>query len=236
MNEWTLAHGYRFAGIHSGLRAPNRIVAIWRLIVSDGPAAAAGVFTQNRLTAAPVHLCRERLPREDARGIVICSGNANACTGEQGLADARRMAEITAKELQCRPELILVCSTGVIGRMLPMEVFERGIPLAVKELSSAHTSLDHAATAILTTDTLIKVATRKLVIDGQEVGLTGFCKGAAMIGPNMATMLGFLMTDAPVVIGGSSTYPAQLRGTEFQLHQRRGPHQHQRHGSDPGQR
>lgn len=198
MNEWALAAGYRFAGIHSGLRAsePGRLDLA--LIVSDGPASAAGVFTQNRVTAAPVHLCRERLPREDARGIVICSGNANACTGEQGLADARRMAEIAANEIGCRPEQVLVCSTGVIGRMLPMDVFEKSIPQAAKELGSKPANLNQAATAILTTDTRIKVSTRKLILDGQEVRLTGFCKGAAMIGPNMATMLGFLMTDATV--------------------------------------
>jgi glutamate N-acetyltransferase/amino-acid N-acetyltransferase len=198
MNDWALADGYRFAGIHSGLRAaePGRLDLA--LIVSDGYAAAAGVFTQNRVTAAPVHLCRERLPREDARGIVICSGNANACTGAQGLADARRIAELAAKEIGCRPEQILVCSTGVIGRMLPMQVFENGIPQAAQELGSKPANLNQAATAILTTDTRTKVSTRKLVIEGKEIRLTGFCKGAAMIGPNMATMLGFLLTDATV--------------------------------------
>src|SRR4051812_44269511 len=129
MSEWHLARGYRFAGIVSGLRTePNRRdVAV---IVSDSPASAAGVFTQNRVCAAPVQVSRARLPRADARAIVVCSGNANACTGEQGLADARRMAELVAAELRCRPEQVLVASTGVIGRPLPMPVLEAGVPKA----------------------------------------------------------------------------------------------------------
>src|SRR4030088_2638686 len=115
MSEWHLARGYRFAGIVSGLRTEpdRRDLAV---IVSDAPAAAAGVFTQNRVCAAPVQVSRARLPRPDARAIVISSGNANACTGEQGLADARRMAELVAAQLGCSPEQVLVASTGVIGR------------------------------------------------------------------------------------------------------------------------
>src|ERR1700721_2682905 len=115
-SEWNLAKGYRFAGVHSGLR-PDPERRDLALIVSDSPAAAAGVFTQNRVCAAPVQLCREPLPSPVARGIVICSGNANACTGEQGLKDARRMAELAAKEIGCQPDQVLVCSTGVIGRL-----------------------------------------------------------------------------------------------------------------------
>src|SRR3954452_5506373 len=155
MNEWHLARGYRFAGIVSGLRAePNRRdVAV---IVSDAPAAAAGVFTQNRVCAAPVQVSRERVPRADARAVVVCSGNANACTGEQGLADARRMAELVARELGCKPEQVLVASTGVIGRPLPMPVLEAGIPKAVREAEAGRDALNHAAQAILTTDTGIK--------------------------------------------------------------------------------
>lgn len=197
MNEWILARGFRFAGVHCGLRPePDRLDLA--LIVSDQPAAAAGVFTQNRVCAAPVHVCRERVPRSDARGIVICSGNANACTGEQGMRDARRMTELAAKEIGCAADQVLVCSTGVIGRLLPMEVFETGIPKAAQSLSADLRGLDHAAHAILTTDTRIKVATRSIATAAGEVRLTGFCKGAAMIGPNMATMLGFLLTDAAV--------------------------------------
>lgn len=197
MPDWNIAKGFRFAGVHSGLRPdPDRLDLA--LIVSDGPATAAGVFTQNRVCAAPVHLCKERLPRADARGIVICSGNANACTGEQGMKDARRMAELAAHELGCKPEQVLVCSTGVIGRLLPMDVFESGIPKAASSLAADKQGLIDAAHAILTTDTRIKAATRSIHTEAGDIRLTGFAKGAAMIGPNMATMLGFLLTDAPV--------------------------------------
>jgi glutamate N-acetyltransferase/amino-acid N-acetyltransferase len=193
MSEWHLARGFRYAGIVSGLRSePNRRdVAV---IISDRPAAAAGVFTQNRVCAAPVQISRERLPRPDARAIVVCSGNANACTGTQGLADARRMAELTAVHLGCDPQQVLVASTGVIGRPLPMAVLEAGIPAAVRAAAPGREALNNAAHAILTTDTGIKIATREF----PEYTITGFAKGAAMIGPNMATMLGFVLTDAAV--------------------------------------
>jgi glutamate N-acetyltransferase / amino-acid N-acetyltransferase len=162
--------------------------------VSETPAGAAGVFTQNRVAAAPVHVCKERLPRADARGFVVCSGNANACTGQQGLADARRMAELAAQQIGCAPEQMLVASTGVIGRPLPMAVFETGIPAAAKALGSESKHFEAAATAILTTDTRIKTSFRQV---GPHL-VAGFAKGAAMIGPNMATMLGFVLTDAAV--------------------------------------
>jgi glutamate N-acetyltransferase/amino-acid N-acetyltransferase len=197
MSDWHLARGYRYAGIVSGLRTePNR--RDLAVIVSDAPAAAAGVFTQNRVCAAPVQVSRERVPRPDARAVVICSGNANACTGEQGLADARRMAVLVAAELGCRPEQVLVASTGVIGRPLPMAVLDAGIPKATRAATPGRDALNDAAHAILTTDTGTKVATRVLDLAGRAVTVTGFAKGAAMIGPNLATMLGFVLTDAAV--------------------------------------
>lgn len=204
MTAWHLARGFRFAGVHSGIRPdPDRLDLA--LVVSDGPAAAAGVFTQNRVVAAPVHVCRERLPAKEARGVVICSGNANACTGHRGLDDARRMTAVAAEELGCQPEQVLVCSTGVIGRHLPMEKIEPGIRAAAQHLQPTAEALDRAAHAILTTDTQIKVSTRTVQVEGADVILTGFAKGAAMIGPNMATMLAFVLTDAAVT-------PADLSG------------------------
>jgi glutamate N-acetyltransferase/amino-acid N-acetyltransferase len=193
MNDWHLARGYRYAGVATGLRSEpgRRDVAV---IVSDAPAAAAGVFTQNRVCAAPVRVSRARLPRPDARAVVICSGNANACTGEQGVRDAERMAELVAKDVGCQPEHVLVASTGVIGRPLPMNVLETGIPRAVAAARPGAEAFADAAHAILTTDTKIKVSSRRV---GPHT-ITGFAKGAAMIGPNLATMLGFVMTDAPV--------------------------------------
>src|SRR5436309_9126250 len=144
MNDWHLARGYRYAGIHSGLR-PDPERRDLALVVSDTAAAAAGVFTQNRVRAAPVHVCEERLPRADARGIVICSGNANACTGAGGLHDARRMTEVAAESIGCRAEQMLVCSTGVIGRALPMPVIEQGIRRAAQHLGGGAETLEHAA-------------------------------------------------------------------------------------------
>ncbi|MCS7020560.1 MAG: bifunctional glutamate N-acetyltransferase/amino-acid acetyltransferase ArgJ [Gemmataceae bacterium] len=192
-HEWHLASGYRYAGIASGLRQePNR--RDLAVIISDRPAAAAGVFTTNRVCAAPVRVCRERLPSTQIRAIVVCSGNANACTGPQGLADARRMTAVVAQTLGCREEQVLVASTGVIGRPLPMLVLEAAIPLAVQQAIAGADALRQAAQAILTTDTGIKIATRC----HPRFTVTALAKGAAMIGPNMATMLAFVLTDAAV--------------------------------------
>jgi glutamate N-acetyltransferase/amino-acid N-acetyltransferase len=194
-----LAKGFRFAGLHCGIRpdADRRDLA---LIVSDVPAAAAGVFTRNRVKAAPVRVCQERLPSSDVRGIVICSGNANACTGPRGLQDARAMTELAARGIGCRPEQVLVCSTGVIGRHLPMPQIETGITAAVTRLAKTPAAFNDLAHAILTTDTRIKTVTREIELDGVPVRLTGVAKGAAMIGPNMATMLAFVFSDAAVSV------------------------------------
>ena len=197
MTNWHLARGFRFAGVHCGIR-PDPGRRDLALVVSDGPSAAAGVFTRNRVRAAPVRVSEERLPAEAARGVVVCSGNANACTGEQGLRDAQRMTAVAAEAVGCRSEQFLVCSTGVIGRPLPMGEVEAGIRVAAGELSDTAVALGHAARAILTTDTVIKVTTRAVDVGGAEVRLTGFAKGAAMIGPNLATMLAFVCTDASV--------------------------------------
>jgi glutamate N-acetyltransferase/amino-acid N-acetyltransferase len=195
MENWSLARGFRYAGIHSGLRPdPDRLDLA--LIVSDTPCTAAGVFTRNRVCAAPVQVCRARLPSAMSRGIVICSGNANACTGRRGLLDARRMTECAAQALELNAEQFLVCSTGVIGRLLPMAVIEAGIGKAAHALGDDTAALDRAAHAILTTDTRIKVSTRTVKLGTAEIRVTGFAKGAAMIGPNMGTMLAFVMTDA----------------------------------------
>jgi glutamate N-acetyltransferase/amino-acid N-acetyltransferase len=197
MTTLYLAQGFRFAGLHCGLR-PDRQRRDLGLIVSDIPATVAGAFTQNRVRAAPVRVCQERLPATEVRGVVICSGNANACTGARGLDDARAMTATAAQTLGCRAEQMLVCSTGVIGRHLPMPQIENGIRAAVGQLADTPAAFDDLAHAILTTDTRIKTATRQLDLDGATVRLTGVAKGAAMIGPNMATMLAFVCSDAAV--------------------------------------
>jgi glutamate N-acetyltransferase/amino-acid N-acetyltransferase len=212
MNSWHLADGYRFAGVHCGIRPdPNRLDLAF--VVSDRPATAAGVFTQNRVCAAPVHVCRERLPSAEARGVVICSGNANACTGKQGLRDAKRMAAAAAKAIGCKPAHMLVCSTGVIGRPLPMKCIEPGIQAAATELQAGAAALDKAAHAILTTDTKIKVVTKEHLRRAYRV--TGFAKGAAMIAPNLATMLAFVLSDAAVESDDLTTVAQQAANTTF---------------------
>jgi glutamate N-acetyltransferase/amino-acid N-acetyltransferase len=212
--DWHLARDYRFAGVHSGLRPdPNRLDLA--LVVSDRPATAAGVFTQNRVCAAPVQVSRRRVPTHQARGVVICSGNANACTGQRGVDDALRMAAVAAEAIGCRDEEMLVCSTGVIGRHLPMPVIESGIRAAAGSLAAEPAALDRVAHAILTTDTRIKVATRQLTLGGSEVRLTGLAKGAAMIGPNMATMLAFVFSDAAVAPGDLAGLAARAADQTF---------------------
>lgn len=197
MENLALPQGYRFAGIHAGVKPdPDRLDL--GLLFSDVPTAAAGVFTQNRVAAAPVKISRERLPTAHARGVVICSGNANACTGEQGLEDARRMTAIAAKSIGCKPEQFLVCSTGVIGRQLPMDQIEPGIRAAIGKLAFGPQAFHDLAHAILTTDTRIKVSSRSFSLADHETRVAGFAKGAAMIGPNMATMLAFVFTDAAI--------------------------------------
>jgi glutamate N-acetyltransferase / amino-acid N-acetyltransferase len=193
MTDWNIADGYRFAGVHCGIRPdPNRLDLA--LVVSDEPASVAGVFTQNRVCAAPVQVCRERVPTGKGRGVVICSGNANACTGKQGVMDAKQMAAIAAEAVGCKPKHMLVCSTGVIGRPLPMKAIEPGIGKAAAALQPGEAALKQAAQAIITTDTKIKVHTST----AGGATITAFAKGAAMIGPNMATMLGFVLTDAGI--------------------------------------
>ncbi|MDA0748019.1 MAG: bifunctional glutamate N-acetyltransferase/amino-acid acetyltransferase ArgJ [bacterium] len=186
--------GFQAAGIACGLK-PNgaRDVA---LLVSDRPASAAGMFTTNRVQAAPIQVNREHLQSGTARAIVVNSKNANACTGEQGVADARTMARIAAEGLGIEPEDVLVNSTGVIGVPLPLAKLGPGIGLAVEALRPD--GWDDASQAIMTTDTVPKKASVSLQIQGKKISICGMAKGAGMIAPNMATMLAFLATDASV--------------------------------------
>ena len=166
MSDWILADGYRFAGVHAGMR-PDPARLDLGLVVSDRPAAAAGVFTRSRSRSA-FSRCQERLPRGDARGVVVCSGNANACTGPKGLEDARPMTKVAAEMVGCQEEQMLVCSTGVIGRHLPMDKVEAGIRLAGGKLAADRTSAENVAGAILTTDTRIKTASQTLQFHGES--------------------------------------------------------------------
>ncbi len=185
--------GFQSAGIACGVKQSGKLDLA--LFISETGARAAGVFTQNRVVGAPVIVSRSRLPAETVRGVVINSGNSNACTGERGITDARQMTALVAERVGAHEDDILVCSTGVIGKFLPMEKIAAGIRDASQQLQPTTHNLHLAAQAMMTTDTVEKVVTRKLEVNGVKGTITGVCKGAAMIAPNMATMLAVVMTD-----------------------------------------
>ncbi|MCM2265233.1 MAG: bifunctional glutamate N-acetyltransferase/amino-acid acetyltransferase ArgJ [Desulfuromonadales bacterium] len=193
-NVTDLPAGFRYAARAAGIKKSGK--PDLAMIVADRPAVCAGTFTTNRVVAAPVVLTRERIRSGLCQAILVNSGNANACTGKQGLADARRCAVLTAGALGIAEELVAVCSTGVIGVTLPMTCFETHVPELAKELSVDQV---HAvAEAMRTTDAFPKIAARSVVIGGRDCRIVGLAKGAGMIHPNMATMLAFVMTDAAV--------------------------------------
>jgi len=186
--------GFKAAAVNSGIRGKDRLDLA--LIVSDKPAVVAGVFTSSLVKAAPVLLDMERCRTGKAQAILVNSGIANACTGEEGMRLARMTTAMAADALNIDPELVQVCSTGVIGQQLELACFQRGIPKAARNLVGD--GLVDVAQAIMTTDTVRKIAVRTAFIDGKPVKLLGMAKGAGMIMPNMATMLGFILTDAKI--------------------------------------
>ncbi len=194
----TSARGFRAAGIAAGIKASQALDLA--LVVSDTTARAASVFTTNRAVAAPVVVSREHLTRSAgaARAIVVNSGCANACTGSEGLQAARDMAEGTAQLVGCPVEQVLVASTGVIGVALPMDKVRAGLPVAARSLGADQGSA--AARAIMTTDPFPKEAAAKLSVGAgrAEITIGGMAKGSGMIEPMLATMLGFVTTDADV--------------------------------------
>jgi glutamate N-acetyltransferase / amino-acid N-acetyltransferase len=192
-----LPKGYRAAGVYSGVkRNTNRLDL--SLILSDRPAVGVGVYTQNLVCAAPVKLDRQRTPSDSIRCVAINSGVANACTGDQGDRDAEQMAADAAVACGIVPGQVLVMSTGVIGEMLPLEKIRAGIQLAVQDLGIDADALERAARGMMTTDTVPKIRGREVTIGGTPIRMVGIAKGAAMIGPNMSTMLAVIMTDAAV--------------------------------------
>ena len=166
------------------------------LVVSDRPATAAGVYTQNLVCAAPVQWDRSHTPSDRIRAVAINSGNANACTGDRGLRDAQQMATLAAQTCGADGNQALLLSTGVIGEFLPLEKIEAGIQKLAGQLGNDENALVAAARGMMTTDTMHKLAGRTLQLGGRTIQITGMAKGAAMIGPNMATMLGLILTDA----------------------------------------
>ena len=190
----TAVPGIRASGVHGGLKPDNQKDVA--LIVADSPAVAAGVFTRNRVCAATVLLAREHLEDQIAQAIVVNSGNANACTGEPGLDNAREMASLVGDQLDIEPQNVLVSSTGVIGVQLPMDAIRKGIDRAADTLreDGGH----DAAQAIMTTDTVPKEIAVEIEVGGEKVKIGGMTKGSGMIAPNMATMLAFLAADVNI--------------------------------------
>ena len=186
--------GFKFAAVEAAIKKPGR--KDLALICSETPALVAAVFTTNKVKAAPVRLDEERVKAGSCRALVVNSGNANACTGTQGMADAVTTARLVAEKLGVAEESVLVASTGVIGQPLPMDRVAGAIPALAENLGTG--TLDDVAAAIMTTDTFPKLETRRGTAGGVEYTIAGVAKGAGMIMPNMATMLAFLATDAAV--------------------------------------
>jgi glutamate N-acetyltransferase/amino-acid N-acetyltransferase len=189
--------GFLAAGIAAGIKKTQ--AKDFALLFSEDPATAAGVFTTNRVKAAPVLISRERLKSGKARAILVNSGCANACTGKKGIVDGESLSLRLASSLKIDPREIFLASTGVIGKPLPLEAMEKGIHSLVDSLSSQ--GLADAALAIMTTDTKPKAVISRGRVNGEEVTLAGIAKGAGMISPRMATLLVFVLTDARISAG-----------------------------------
>lgn len=188
--------GFMASGVHADIKGKGGTKKDVAILFSKVSAAAAGVFTVNIVKAAPVTLSQERVAGGMLQAIVVNSGNANACTGPQGMADAVAMSDLTAKALGLDSSSVAVSSTGVIGVQLPMDRVARGIQLAASSLSESGGA--DAAAAIMTTDTFSKEIAVTFDLGGEPVTIGGMAKGSGMIHPNMATMLAFLTTDASV--------------------------------------
>jgi len=192
----TSPKGFRAAGNHIGIKKDKKDLT---LVVSDCPAVCAGVFTTNLVHAAPVAWDRDIVNEgKTVRGILVNSGNANACTGEQGAMDNQIMAETFGGLLGASAKEILICSTGVIGVPMPMDVVVSGIKSTFSSLGRSEAHGDDAANGIMTTDIFSKTITVTIELSGKTITISGMSKGSGMIHPNMATMLGFVTTDVAI--------------------------------------
>ena len=193
----SIPKGFQWAALHCGIKQDSTI-ADYVLVRSVPQTVAAGVYTRNRVFAAPVAWDRQHTPTDDLRVVVVNSGNANACTGDQGWQDVQAMAASAAEACDAQVDQALVMSTGIIGEYLPMDQILPAAAQAVTLLADDEEAFMAAACGILTTDQGPKVASVELEIAGQPIRLAAMAKGAGMIGPNMATMLALVMTDAPL--------------------------------------
>lgn len=189
----TSPRGFRASGIRCGLKEKGEDLA---LIVSDVPAVAAALFTANRIKAAPILWCKKLIENASARAVIVNSGNANACTGEEGLADAEETAKLTAQAFGTDPSEVLVASTGIIGHLMPMDLLRQGIPKAVQSLSES--GGENAARAIMTTDLQSKHFSTTFSLGEAECTIGVIAKGSGMINPNVATMICVITTDVDI--------------------------------------
>ncbi len=183
--------GFLFSTVEAAIKKAGR--KDLAIIYSEREAVMAGMFTKNKIKAAPVRLDIKRIKRGIGQAIIVNSGNANACNGRQGMKDAIEMTELTARALGLKPNSVYVCSTGVIGTPMPMDRIRPKIMELVNNLGKSN--IEDVAASIMTTDTFPKAVSKKINIDGKRIVISGICKGAGMICPNMATMLCFILTD-----------------------------------------
>ncbi|HTU33117.1 MAG TPA: bifunctional glutamate N-acetyltransferase/amino-acid acetyltransferase ArgJ [Candidatus Acidoferrum sp.] len=214
VSKHAIPRGFAFGATHCGLKKSKLDLAVF---ISEAPASAAAVFTTNRVQAAPVVLCREHLKKSGGkiRAIIVNSGNANCCTGPQGMAASRATAAHVARTLGCRAEEILVSSTGVIGAPLRVEKILAAIPALTLACGAEPSAFEDVARAIMTTDTRPKWASVTCRIGGKQVRLLGCAKGSGMIHPNMATTLSYVVTDAAIAPALLSRALQQAVGPTF---------------------
>lgn len=203
--------GFLFSTVEAAIKKPGRKDIA--LIYSEEEAVIAGMFTTNKIKAAPVRLDMERIRSGKGRAIIANSGNANACTGKKGMKDAIKITDVVAKGLQLNSNQVHICSTGVIGTPLPLDRILKKIPALLTGLGE--NTIHDAASAIMTTDTFPKIVSKKLRIRDKAVVVSGICKGAGMICPNMATMLCFIMTDLNIGRYGLNTALRSTVGKSF---------------------
>lgn len=207
----TLPQGFAAAGINCGVRHGRPDLGI---ILSQKQSVAAVVSTRNTLKAAPVRYCESILPRSDLQALITNSGQANAATGLQGDVDNRKVVEAVAQCLRCNTEQVAIASTGVIGERLAVKNIINAIPDLIEQ---ATTTVEPFAAAILTTDLVPKVVAKTVALSQGQVNITGICKGSGMIHPNMATMLGYLLTDARLTISQAQALLNEVTNESFNM-------------------
>ncbi|MFT7631871.1 MAG: glutamate N-acetyltransferase/amino-acid N-acetyltransferase [Mariniblastus sp.] len=209
----SLPHGFLFNGVACGIKASGK--SDLAIVATERDCVAAGVYTQNVVRAASIDWNRNLTPTGNLRAVVVNSGNANACTGQQGTDDNQTMAAETAALIGCTPQQVLVLSTGVIGHTLPMDCIIAGIAAATPGLGAGMEDFELAANAILTTDKSAKTIHQSIEVNGQTINISGMAKGAGMIGPNMATMLAVMTTDAKLTLAAAQTILQSVADASF---------------------